>query len=221
MLSIVNFFRRRFGVIEEAGGQVIAYDPISKLTLFVSPAPKNYKSMTQPETANQYFKVFSGQNSNNPTAISRIGFRNPSYEMHEVRQGNTVYLRPQTIQHVINLLNQPYRIPNKPHIQKEWNEYLTQKNQQIQEYNLQNRRQLPLLQNFNNWQAAIIYTNQINGFNPSQTLLNDSRFLAPNGVNPNYLPFDLQIPDYTNSLLASEQQRRRERSEYRNMVGRY
>lgn len=97
---------------------------------------------------------------------------------------------------MVNLLKQPYIVPNKPHIQKSWGEYLNLKNKQIEEYNLQNKQQIPLLPNFNNWQAAIIYTNQINGINPNQTLMNDSRFVGEQGVNPNYLPFVLEIPGY-------------------------
>lgn len=220
MLSIFNFVQGQ-SILEEDSGQEIAYDPVSKLTLFVSPAPNNFQNMARPETANQYFKVFNGRNSKNYKFISRIGFRNPSYEMHEIDNGKSVYLKPKTIQRIIHLLNQPYIVPNKPHIQREWDEYLTRKNSQIREFNLQNRRQIPLLQYFNNWQAAIIYTNQINGFNPDQTIMNDSRILGTQGVNQNYLPFDLEIPDYENGLLASEDQRRAEKSEYRNKVGRY
>lgn len=220
MLSVANS-KYLFDIIEENAGQSIAYDPVTKLTLFVSPAPNNFNNMAKPETANQYFKVFKGNNSKKPEIISRIGFRNPSYEMHEIYKGNSVYLKPETIQSIVNLLKQPYKIPNKPHIQKDWAEYLELKNKQIEEYNLRNRQPLPILQSFNNWQAAIIYTNQINGFNPKETLKNDSRFLGPQGVNPNYLPFDLDIPDYANGLLTSEEQRRAERSEYRNKVGRY
>lgn len=93
MLSIYRFLRR-LKLIEESGGQAIAYDPTSKLTLFVSPAPNNFANMTKPETTNQYFKIYVGRNSKNPKFISRIAFRNPAYEMHEIDKRNTVYLKP-------------------------------------------------------------------------------------------------------------------------------
>lgn len=51
--------------------------------------------------------------------------------------------------------------------------------------------------------------------------MNDSRFVGEKELNHNYLPFDLAMPDYANGLLESEGQRRAERSEYRNKVGRY
>lgn len=64
MLRIFN--SQQFDILEEAGGQEIAFDPTSNLTLFVSPASNNFKNMAQPETANQYFKIFSGRNSKSP-----------------------------------------------------------------------------------------------------------------------------------------------------------
>lgn len=220
MLSILDK-TKQIDLIEEIAGREIAYAPKSKLLLYVSPSPKNFNGLSNPETANQYFKVLNGPNFKKSNIISRIGFRNPSYEMHEIDKGNSVYLRPETIQNMVNPLNQPYAVPNKPHIQRDWAEYLSLKNKQIGDYNLQNRQQIPLLKNFNNWQAAIIYTNQINGFNPKQTIMNDSRFVGEQNMNHNYLPFDLAIPDYGTGLPASEEQKRQLKKEYRSKVGMY
>lgn len=51
--------------------------------------------------------------------------------------------------------------------------------------------------------------------------MNDSRFVGEQGLNKNYLPFDLVLPDYSTGLPASEEQKRQLKSEYRTRVGYY
>lgn len=208
-------------IIEEVGGREIAYDPKSKLLLYVSPSVKNYSGLSSPESANQYFKILNGPTFRKSNVISRIGFRTPTYELHNLNKESNVYLKPETIQNMVNLLNQPYAIPNNPHEQREWADYLAVKNKQIEDYNQQNVNKIPTMTGFNNWQAAIIHTNRINGFEPHKTLMNDSRFVGEQGLNKNYLPFNLALPDYSTGLPASEEQKRQLKSEYRTRVGYY
>lgn len=151
-------------IIEEVGGREIAYDPKSKLLLYVSPSVKNYSGLSSPESANQYFKILNGPTFRKSNVISRIGFRTPTNELHNLNKESNVYLKPETIQNMVNLLNQPYAIPNNPHEQRKWADYLAAKNKQIEDYNQQNVNKIPTITGFNNWQAAIIHTNRINGF---------------------------------------------------------
>ena len=64
-----------------------------------------------------------------------------------------------------------------------------------------------MLNNLTNWQAALIYTNQITGLEPESTLKNDRRILGRQ-INNTYLPFDLAMPDYLTGLPESEAYRR-------------
>lgn len=107
---------------------------------------------------------------------------------------------------MINLLNQPYS-PSKASDRKLVQQWLSAKNEQIQQFNQRNNANLPMLNNLTNWQAALIYTNQITGLEPLPALKNDSRILGRR-LNRNYLPFDLDMPDYLTGLPESEAYKR-------------
>ena len=200
--SILNYF-----ILQEVGGREIAYDANNNLLLYVSPDSRRFGTgQSQPETSNQYFKVLNGPSYRKSSLISRVGFRNPQYEIHDPdnRQYPTVYLNDRTIKNMVNLFSKPYVVSNKAHEQREWAELLAQKNKQIEQYNAQTGERIPILPYFTNWQAAIMWTNKVNGFEHLNTVFNDSRILGNDGLNKYHLPFDLPIPEYSTGLPLSE-----------------
>lgn len=109
---------------------------------------------------------------------------------------------------MIALLKQPYR-PDKANEIALVDSWIEEKNKQIQRHNQQTRSRLKPINNISNWQAAMIYTNQITGLEPLPSVKNDSR-IAGTEYNNAYLPFDLEIPEYKEGLKQAELEKRKD-----------
>lgn len=193
MLSITNSKSLQIcDIIEEAGGKWIVKDPSSGIYLFASPDPNRH---------GDYFKLLDTDNSNKYNHIARIGIKSPEYVIHYRNLVNkNVFLKPETIERMNEALNGVH----KPSSSDESliRELLQKKNEQINEFNRTHRQRIPNIQNFNNWQAAIIYTNMINKVENDKNIRNDTRM---GEVDPSIIPFDQPRPDYLEKLPDSEE----------------
>ena len=189
-------FSELFGIIEEAGGKWIFQDPRTGIYLF---------SSSDPNRQGEYFKLLDTNNTKDFNYIARIGIRNPQYEIHYKHlTGKNVFLKPTTIQNMVNALAQPHKPATND--RRLFAQLLQQKNDQINEFNRANHQAIPNIQNFNNWQAAIIYTNLNNGKDKGKLITNDTRM---GDVDPAIIPFDQPIPDYIGGLPNSEEEIKR------------
>lgn len=118
---------------------------------------------------------------------------------------------------MVTLLKQPYQ-PEKANEIAIVNSWIEEKNKQIQQHNMQTRNRLKPINKISNWQAAMIYTNQITGLEPLPSIKNDSR-IAGDEYNNAYLPFDLEIPKYKEGLQIAELEKRKD-TRYKKL-GRY